>query len=299
MTRQPHVEGVSHETISANGIKIHVARAGQGQPLVLLHGWPEFWYVWHKLVPLLSDRYELIMPDLRGFGATEKPYDGPSDQNTPQVMARDLAALGDALGFDRFGVVSHDVGAMVAQAFALMHRQRLSGLFFFNCPYPGIGPRWMAPDHVREIWYQTFHQQSWSADLVGTSRDTCRTYFSHFLRHWSHDDHAFDADLEHFVDNFMVPGNIQGGFNYYISIARLRLAIARGEAQPIPPIDVPTYVLWGRHDPVLKAEWSDNISANFTDATVEIAEHAGHFVHYEAPELAAERIAALFSAPGE
>ncbi len=70
MFQQPDVAGVTHSTVKANGIDIHVARAGSGKPLVLLHGWPEFWYVWHKVVPLLADQYELIMPDLRGFGAT-------------------------------------------------------------------------------------------------------------------------------------------------------------------------------------------------------------------------------------
>lgn len=298
MFTQPDVPGATHATVNANGIDIHVARAGQGQPLVLLHGWPEFWYVWHKIVPFLADKYELIMPDLRGFGTTEKPYKGPSDQNTPQIMAQDLAALGDALGLRRFGVVSHDVGAMVAQAFALTDAPRLTGLFFFNCPYPGIGPRWIAPDHIKEIWYQTFNQQPWSAAVVGASRDTCRTYFTHFLRHWAHDKHAFDADTERWVDNFMVPDNIQGGFNYYTAVAKIRLAIASGEASKVPPIAVPTYVFWGRHDPVLKVEWTDNISKSFTNATVEVAEGAGHFVHYEMPEQAAERIASFFGELG-
>ena len=296
MYTQPDVPGVSHSTTQANGIDIHVARAGSGQPLFLLHGWPEFWYVWHRLVPLLQDKFELIMPDLRGFGATEKPYKGPSDQNTPQIMGDDLAALADELGIAKFGVVSHDVGAMVAQAFALQHEDRLSGLFFFNCPYPGIGRRWMAPDHVKEIWYQTFHQQAWSAQLVASSRDACRIYFTHFLRHWSHDPSAFDDDIERWVDNFMQPDNIQGGFNYYSSVAKMRLAIARGEAPPLRAIETPTFVYWGRHDPVLKSEWVDNIDKSFSNATIEIAEDAGHFVHYEKPEASAERIRAFFEA---
>ena len=298
MADHPPVEGVTHSFVEANGIRIHVARAGAGEPLVLLHGWPEFWYVYSKLIPQLAPRFDVIVPDLRGFGQTDKPYDGPTDQMTPTVLADDLEALADALELKRFGLVSHDVGAMVAQPFAYTRADRLSGLFFFNCPYPGIGTRWMAPDHVREIWYQTFHQQPWAVDLLGTSREACRIYFKGMLGHWAHDAGAFDDDLEHWVDNFMAPGNLQGGFNYYISIAKLRLAIARGEAPKVPVIDVPTQFLWGRHDPVIKAEWVDRIPDYFSNATVEIAEDAGHFVHYEAPALAADRITTFFDRLG-
>ena len=295
MTTPTTVPGTTSSFVEANGIRVHVVRAGAGRPLVLLHGWPEFWYTWHKLVPLLSGNFELIMPDLRGFGQTEKPYDGPSDQMTPAVLADDLEALADALGLQRFGVVSHDVGAMVAQAFAYTRANRLTGLFFFNCPYPGIGRRWMAPDHIKEIWYQTFHQQPWTADLVGSSREACRIYFQGMLNHWTKEPGVFDADLEHWVDNFMAPGNLQGGFNYYISIAKFRLAVARGEAPAVAPIDVPTQFLWGRHDPVLKADWTEGLETYFTNAKIEVAEDAGHFVHYEAPDQAGQKLREFFS----
>lgn len=296
MFTQPDVLGVTHSTVQANGINIHVARAGKGPPLVLLHGWPEFWYVWHKVVPLLADRHELIMPDLRGFGATEKPYSGKSDQNGAPIMSDDLTALADALGLKTFGLVSHDVGSLVAQVFARQHRERLTGLFFFNCVYPGIGNRWLVPEHLAEIWYQSFQQKDWAAELVGSSRAACRIYFKNMLAHWAHDDHAFDTDLEIWVDNFMAPGNLQGGFNWYVSAHEARMAMIKGTAPKLAAIETPTFILWGRHDPVIKAEWADKVDDHFTRATVEIAEDAGHFVHYEAPVLAAEKMVHFFAA---
>jgi len=299
MNEHPPVDGVTHSVVKANGIDIHVARAGEGSgpPVVLLHGWPEFWYVYHKLVPRLSDLFDLIMPDLRGFGATEKPYAGRSDQNTAQVMAEDLLALADQLGLERFGLVSHDVGSLISQVAARLAPAHIDGLFFFNCVHPGIGRRWAEPEHLAEIWYQSFNQKPWAAELVGSSREACRIYFASMLAHWAKDDHAFDADLEIFVDNFMAPGNLQGGFNWYVSAHAARMAVMKGEAPSLPPIDLPTHVLWGRHDPVIKAEWTDNIGESFRDIIVEIAEDAGHFVHYEAPDLAAKRIAAFFGRP--
>jgi pimeloyl-ACP methyl ester carboxylesterase len=281
--------------VHANGIDIHYLRQGEGEPLVLLHGWPEFCGVWERCMAILADRFTLFAPDLRGFGDTTKPYDGPSDAMTAQVLADDLEAFLDALGLSSpVGLVAHDIGAHVAQAFAHRTPERLSGLFLFNCPYPGIGSRWIAPDHVREIWYQTFNTLPFAAELVAASRNSCRLYIGHFLRHWSADAHAFDGELERWVDNFMKPGNLQGGFNWYASMAAGRMAVWKGEAPSLAPIAVPTRVFWGEKDPVLKADWMDRLPETFSNLEASVAPGVGHFVHYEAPEGAAREIAAFF-----
>jgi pimeloyl-ACP methyl ester carboxylesterase len=282
--------------VAANGIRLHYVRQGSGLPLLLLHGWPEFWYIWRKCIPDLARDFDVVAPDLRGFGDSEKPDPDPSAAAGSEVHAADMLALLDALGLDRVGIVSHDVGAYAAQALARRHPGRLSGLFFFNCPYAGIGGRWAAPDHLIEIWYQSFHQQPWAAALVGSSRDACRVYFRHFLSHWAHDPHAFDEDLEAWVDNFMKPGNLQGGFNWYISAHQARLQVMRGEL-PRPdrsPIALPTRVFWGESDPVLKSAWTDRLGEFFTNLEVTTVPEAGHFVHYEKPELACRAIREFF-----
>ena len=163
-------------------------------------------------------------------------------------------------------------------------------------PYAGIGARWAAPEHLGEIWYQSFHQQPWAAALVGSSREACRTYFRHFLSHWAHDPRAFDEDIEAWVDNFLKPGNLQGGFNWYIGAHQARLAVIRGEApkRSRRPISVPARVLWGASDPVLKCEWADRLDEFFSDIDVSVAPEAGHFVHYEQPALACREIKAFF-----
>ena len=282
--------------IQANSIRIHYVREGRGAPLLLLHGWPEFWYVWHKCIPDLARDFDVIVPDLRGFGQSEKTSPSPSASDGTDAHAADMLALMDGLGLERVGIVSHDVGAYVAQSLARTHPQRLRGLFFFNCPYAGIGSRWSAPGHLIEIWYQSFHQQPWAAALVGSSREACRLYFRHFLGHWSHDPHAFDDDLDAWVDNFMKPGNLQGGFNWYVAAHQARLAVMRGEVPKVQrtPITVPTRVLWGESDPILKHEWSDRIGEFFTDATVSTLPEVGHFVHYEKPDIACREIRAFF-----
>jgi len=280
--------------IQANGIRLHYVREGHGEPLLLLHGWPEFWYAWRKVIPDLAQDFDVIAPDLRGFGDSEKPSSGPSDQAGADVHGADMLALADALGLKRFGVVSHDVGAATAQAMAHRAPERLKGLFFFNLPYAGIGRRWLVPEHLIEIWYQSFHQLPVAPALVGSSREACRIYFRHFLSHWAHDPHAFDEDLEAWVDNFMKPGNLQGGFNWYISANKARLAAMRGEAPKPVRITVPTRVLWGESDPVLKSAWTEGLGEYFSNLKVDTAPQAGHFVHYEKPELAVREIRAFF-----
>jgi pimeloyl-ACP methyl ester carboxylesterase len=252
--------------VRANGINIHFLREGRGPPLVLLHGWPEFCRVWEPVMSSLRGRFELFAPDLRGFGDTTKPYAGPTEDMTSHVLADDLGAFLDALDLNgSVGLVAHDVGAIVAQVFARRSPERLSGLFFFNCPHSGIGSRWIAPDHVPEVWYQTFNRLPWSASMVGASRDTCRLYIGHILRHWAADEHAFDKDLERFVDNFMKPGNLQGGFNWYLGNRAARRAVWTGHVPDLLPIEVRTRVYWGEHDPVLKGEWMDRLPETFAN----------------------------------
>ncbi|MCJ2041392.1 alpha/beta hydrolase [Methylobacterium sp. J-059] len=287
---------IRHDTIPLNGLDMHVARLGSGPPLLLLHGWPEFWLTWEPVMARLSDRFTCIAPDLRGFGATGKPDAAPNDGVGVKVHAQDILALLDALGVARVGVVSHDVGAYVAQGLGHMAPERLRKLFFFDCPYGGIGPRLGAPEKLREIWYQSFHLMPYAADLVGSSREACRTYIGGILRHWSGPNpHAFDDVLDAFVDNFLTPGNLQGGFDWYLSQNEGRLAMIRGEAPAPKPIAVPTCIRWGDSSPLFPYAWTDRLPDYFSNLDLAPFPGAAHFPHREKPDAAAAEIARFFS----
>ena len=288
--------GWNHGYLETNGVTVHYVRHGSGVPLLLLHGWPEFWLSWRKNIPVLSEDFDVVVPDLRGFGDTDKLGLPDPPGKLLSNYVEDLRGLADALGFEKFGIVSHDVGAYAAQGFARKYPDRLSGLFFFNCPYPGIGRRWVEPDHVNEVWYQTFNQQPWAASLVGENRRTCETYIRHFLDHWAHEPGLFDEDLDLWVDNFMKPGNLQGGFDWYIATNESRIELIRNGPPEVPKIETPTRVLWGRSDSVLKVEWADRLGDYFANYDFTPAEKAGHFVHYERPELANREIVGFFRA---
>ena len=286
---------MEHRTITAAGAKFHVAVEGAGPALLLLHGWPEYWRTWEPVMQRLAGRFTLVAPDLRGFGASDKPADtwGAAEH------AADMLALLDAMALDRVGVVGHDVGGAVMQPLARLAPARLTGLLFFDFVYPGVGARMGTPDRLSEIWYQSFHQMDFAPALVGFSRETCRTYFGSMIRHWSHRKDAFDAVLEDWIDNFMTPGNLAGGFAYYRAAHAGRIAVMQGTAPALPPIAVPTCVRWAEHDPLFPYAWTDRLGETFTNLDLAMFEGVGHFPHMEDTDRATAEIARFFGGLAE
>ena len=285
---------MEHLTIKANGAAFHVARTGAGPPLLLLHGWPEFWLTWQPVMARLADRFTLLAPDLRGFGDSDKPI-GPFG---PDRHAADMLALLDALGLRQVGVVGHDVGGALMQPLARAAPDRISGLFFFDFLYPGIGPRMAEPDRLNNIWYQSFNQLDIAPVMIGASRESCRAYFGYLLKHWSHRKHAFDDVLETFVDNFLKPGNLAGGFAYYRAAHAGRIRMLKGGAPQLAPIERPTCVRWAEHDPLFPYAWTDRLGESFSDLDLAVFPDVGHFPHREDPDRAAREIAAFFTRIG-
>jgi len=286
---------ISHRFVEARRVRHHIAETGDGFPIVCLHGWPEFWACWEPLMERLHSKHKLIAIDFRGFGESENPNPEPSDKANARCLADDVIALLDEIGLSRVGFVGHDVSALVMQEIARLRPELCEGLFFFNCVTPGIGSRWNVPEHLGEIWYQAFHQKPFAAEMVGQSEASCRTYIKYFLDHWSYKTGVFDQVIERWTENFMRPDNLQGGFNWYISQNAARLAAMAGEVPELPKIDTPTRVLWGRHDPIIKSDWSDCLDDTFSNVELTFAEEAGHFVHYEMPDLAAGEISRFFA----
>lgn len=281
---------IRHESVEANGARLHVARAGRGRPLLLLHGWPEFWLTWEPVIERLADRFELFAPDLRGFGDSDKPQGdfGSKEQ------AADMAALVEALGIAPVGLVSHDVGATVAQALARSRPDLVAGLFFFNFVYPGIGARFNTPDHLRYVWHTYFNQDELAPKLLRAAPDGVRLFVTHFIRLWAHHPEAFDpATIDAFVANMEKLGNLEGGFAWYRSVGEQRAKEAAG-VEPPPPIALPTCVRWTECDKALDIAWTDRLPEFFTDLDFAPFPDAGHFPHHEHPDRAATEIARFF-----
>lgn len=117
-------ESITHHTVRVNSIKLHYVEAGQGPPVLLLHGFPETWFAWRKQIPVLAQHYHVIVPDLRGYGATEKPPTGYEKR----TMATDIYQLMEQLGLQKVAMIGHDRGARVATRFAKDYRDNIDRL---------------------------------------------------------------------------------------------------------------------------------------------------------------------------
>lgn len=284
----------NHEFIDANGIRFHIVRHGTGTPLILIHGWPEFWRVWWKIIEPLAQEFEIVAIDFRGCGETEKPPLNDMSQYSLDKYATDVGSIADALGFRKFGIVCHGVGAYHAQEFARRDPARLIGLFSFDTPYPGIGKRWADPRLMIETWYQYFNQMPWAAEMIGSSRRACELYLRKFLDFHANRPGLFDHEIETWVDMFLRPGNLQGGLNWYHSLQPARLKLMLEGPPKLTKISVPTCIRWGEHDTVIRPEFADKLSEYFQTLDFALAPGSGHFVAYENPDYAVLEIKKFF-----
>jgi pimeloyl-ACP methyl ester carboxylesterase len=272
----------------ADGVRIHYVRQGSGPPVLLLHGWPGFWYDWRHVIPLLAGETDVIAPDFRGFGGSDKPDLPPAEGYSPAALARDMWALLDDLGLDRVTIAAHDIGATVAQAMARHTPSRIHALVLLDPPYPGIGARRFEPAVQREFWYQHFHQLPLAEALAGRDRESLTSYLGHFYRHWAgRRELLVPREFEAIVDQYAEPGAFGASIRYYRARAGARAAEAAADPAT-QRIDTPTTVLWGDADPVMRVEWSDRIPEFFPNSTLTVLPGVGHFVPWEAPaEVAA------------
>ncbi|HXG42802.1 MAG TPA: alpha/beta hydrolase [Dehalococcoidia bacterium] len=284
-------DGFSHHQAQVNGLRYHYVRQGSGPPLVLVHGWPGFYYEWHLNIGPLSERFDVVAPDMRGYGYTDKPDVPPAEGYTSAHFAQDLAALLDHLGWQRASFVAHDFGAIWVQRFARTYPQRVERLVLFDPPYPGIGPRWFEPSRLGEVWYMFFHQLPLAEELVGSSRRAIEAYLRHFLSHWSYQKELWtDEEIGHYVEAFSQPGALRGGFNCY----RATFQAEAGQwASPQTKIEAPTLVLWAEADPILPVAWSDRLGDYFSRLTLKRVPQAGHFLMRERPELVNAEVTAF------
>ena len=222
----------SHYTARVNGINIHYVMEGEGDPLVFLHGWPEFWYSWRHQIPEFSQRYRVIVPDLRGFGHSDKPFYGYDTRSS----ASDVYELVRQLGHDRVRIVSHDIGARVAFRFALDHEGSVQKIAFLDAtpPYEQLGPQ--EPSVVRERWHSYFHQQFDLPEKLLEGRE--EVYLRHIMRDWTINKYPLTQEvIDEYVRVYSAPGGLRGGFNYYRAAALprpCRLAGRRGPATVYP-----------------------------------------------------------------
>jgi pimeloyl-ACP methyl ester carboxylesterase len=278
-----------------DGFALAYDRSGAGDPVVLLHGWPGDRTDHAALVSLLAADAEVVVPDLRGFGASDKHPAPPAEAYSAAAQARSVLGLVDELGLAYPVLAGYDIGSRIAQAAARAAPERLRALVI-SPPLPGGGRRVLEPEAQREFWYQPFHNLRLVEELLDGRPEAVRPYLRHFWSHWSGP--GFEPDdrrLDHLTEVYAPPGAMTASVAWYRAGSGM-VAMSLAEQAPAPEdrIAVPTTILWPEHDPLFPPAWSDRLGDFFGDVQVRHLAGAGHFTPVEAPgEFAAAVRAAL------
>jgi pimeloyl-ACP methyl ester carboxylesterase len=256
-----------------NGVSLHYRISGSGTPVVLLHGYTQTGHMWHPLVPLLAPRHTVIVPDLRGAGGSSKPHAG-YDKNT---LAQDIRALVTSLGFDRAIIVGHDIGLMVAYAYAAQFPDAAERVVLMDAFLPGIG-NWKDVWLLRDLWHFHFYGDVPLALVQGRER----IYFEHFWNDFAADPkHSVpEADRRIYTEAYAQPGGMRAGFEYFRAFERDAEDFARMATKRL---DIPMLVLTGeKASGTFLIEQARQVA---TDVRGEVITGSGHWLMEEAPAL--------------
>jgi pimeloyl-ACP methyl ester carboxylesterase len=277
---------IQHHRLTADGIDLHFVTAGEGPPLVLVHGFPQTWYQWRRVIERLADRFTIIAPDLRGLGATP----GPPAPYDKQSLAGDIHAIvrhvsGDVPAL----VVGHDMGSFVAFAYALRYGRLVSGLMLVDAPPPGSSV--FDAGKVRP-WHLAFHNARDVAEMLVAGKE--RAYIAQFIASRIYDNAAIsEADLDVYAATYRAPGAMRSAFEMYRALDHdaeyNRAAIAKGKlAMPVVAVGAANR---------MSAAMLEEMGKQIADRSqVVLIDRCGHWISEEQPDALAAAILELAQA---
>jgi pimeloyl-ACP methyl ester carboxylesterase len=277
----------SHHTASVNGIQIHYVIGGKGDPVVLLHGWPETWYEWRHVMPALAKNYTVIVPDLRGLGDSSKP---PSGYDA-KTVAEDIHQLVTKLGFNSIYLVGHDIGTLVAYPYAAAHPTEVKKLAVMEAPIPGFTIPGRMP-----LWWVVFHQVPDVPEYVVEGRE--QGYLSWFYHNLAHNPAAINqTDRNVYVSHYSAPGGMHAGFEYYRAIPEDAI---QNMNYSKTKLTIPVLALTGGFTPAFGGNVTMNsalygmqqVAENVTGITVP---NSGHWIPEEQPKFLVEQLTKFFN----
>lgn len=275
---------VDHHYTDLGEVRLHWVSAGSGEPVVLLHGWPQTWFMWRKIIPGLAEHYRLIAPDLRGLGDSSRPVAG-YDKKT---IAGDVWQLvHDHLGLTRFFVVAHDWGGPVAYAFAARHPEATRRMVILDVPLPGDGTDVMYASR----WHHGLHWEADFPEALTAGREDI--YLGHFYRTWgAHPNVITEAEQAEYLRTYRQPGAMRAGFNYYratpVDIADNQAWAKRAR------LSMPILVFGGTEGRGRGMLAIESWRRMADDVRGGIAPGCGHWIAEEAPEWLLDQILAFF-----
>lgn len=273
--------GLQHGYADVGEVLLHYVTAGEGEPLVLLHGWPQTWYEWRRVLPALSRHFRVIAPDLRGLGDSSRPLGG-YDKKT---MAEDVwRLLSRHLGIERFCLVGHDWGGPVAFALASAHPEAVRRLAILDVVIPGDGGDF---SQGGRRWHHAFHMTGDLPEALVTGRE--RLYLEWFYRNFAwRPDAIGEEEIEEYLRTYRQPGALRAGFALYRALPQDRAdnatAIAKGK------LKMPVLAVGGGRSFGRGAEVEQSLRRVAENVTGAIVPDCGHWIPEEQPQLLLEAL---------
>jgi pimeloyl-ACP methyl ester carboxylesterase len=271
------------------GVDLHAVAAGpkDGAVVVLLHGFPEFWYGWRRQIePLAAAGFRMIVPDQRGYNLSSKPS-GVAAYALSELVS-DVIAIADQLGQGKIFLAGHDWGAAVAWSAALLHPQRIAKLAVLNVPHPSVMRKFLStrPRQLLRSWYMLFFQLPWLPEAIFSAfnyRVGARSLF-----HSSRPGTLSAEDLAQYRAAWSQPGALTGMINWYRALFRIRARF------PDKTVHVPTRILWGERDAFLLAEMAHESLRYCTNAELFTFTNATHWLQHEESARVSELLIDFF-----
>lgn len=280
------MDGTTERRIQAGELRVNLLEAGQGEPVLLLHGWPQHHRMWLEVMERLAPRYRLLAPDLRGFGSTDAPghgYDG-------ETFARDQLALLDALEIERVKVIGHDWGGWAAMLLGIGHPERVERMIVVDAPHPWPRQRL---SNLTEVW-RSWYASSLATPALGPWLLRRTDFVKGILTRAAPPGTFTPAELDSYADVYRAPERARAINSLYRYYHRTVIDGLRGRWRD-RRLAVPTLLIFGARDLYVSAKLVDGYQPYADEMRAEIIPGAGHFLVDERPELVSERALEFFA----
>ncbi|MBY9014280.1 MAG: alpha/beta hydrolase [Candidatus Lokiarchaeota archaeon] len=266
---------IEEKLIKTNGIKLHTVMIGEGPPLVLLHGFPDFWYGWKSVITGLKKHYKLIIPDMRGYNLSDKPKG--VNKYKIEFLIDDIKGLIESLSLGKVSLAGHDWGGVVAWAFAEKYPELLQKLAILNAPHMKIFQQKLRTDkRQQKASFYIFEFLKPNGEKFLFKDDYKWLKFAVF-EGMKNKNNFTDFDKEQYLSAWTQPGAILGGVNYY----RANVSFDDWTGK----ITVPTLVIHGMKDIAVLSSVLDELPDYIDDLKIVRAENSSHWVMHDQPEL--------------
>lgn len=277
----------THHTANVNGTRVHYVMGGKGEPIVLLHGWPKTWYKWRKVMPALAERHTVIVPDLPGLGDSSPSTTGYDKQ----AIAQTIYQLVNQLGFQQINLVGHDIGGMVAYAYAATHPENIRKLVLTEFWLPGFELEDGMDVANGGSWHFGFHMAPKIPEMLTAGKE--REYLTAMgaFKPESTANAFSEADIQEYLRTYAQPDKMHAGFEYY----RTLLADGRQNRELAQTkLTMPVLTLVGGEG-VVGERLQEGIQAVAESVQSGVIERSGHWLAEEQPEALTQRLLTFFA----